>query len=461
MRWLLVPILLLALATPAEASTPEIGIADDRILMPGGPAAARAVAEWSDMGVDTVRIFALWSRIAPARRPRGFRAEDPNDPNYQWFLLDLAIDRVLAAGMSVTLTVTGPGPSWTSASPGRRQGQWKPKPAAYGDFAEAVAKRYGSRVDRYILWNEPNISIWLSPQARCKKGRCTPVAPHLYRKLVRAAYPAIADHDPVSEIVIGALSPRGQRLRNAKTVMRPLLFLRRLGCRTDAWQRMTTSECRGFKPATGDGFAIHPYSGRSAPELPHPNADDVGLAQIRTLSATLDRLQRARALRSTAPRFPIFIDEYGYQTSPPDRIAGIKPQTQDAWLQRAAYLAWRTPRIRLFTQYLWRDEPRSANGTFSGWQSGLRFTRGRAKPSLAHFDTPFALDVRNARLWGQVRPGGAHTVTVERKPNGGAWTALATTTTDRRGYWALSRPLSRTSSYRYRADGRTSATLRP
>ena len=111
--------------------------------MPGGPAAARAVAEWSDMGVDTVRIFAHWSRIAPARRPRGFRAEDPNDPNYQWFLLDLAIDRVRAAGMSVTLTVTGPGPAWTSAAPGRRQGQWKPKPAAYGDFAEAVARRYG------------------------------------------------------------------------------------------------------------------------------------------------------------------------------------------------------------------------------------------------------------------------------------------------------------------------------
>ena len=126
--------------------------------MPGGPAAARAVAEWSEMGVDTVRIFALWSRIAPARRPSGFRAEDPNDPNYQWFLLDLAIDRVRAAGMSVTLTVTGPGPAWTSAAPGRRQGQWKPKPSAFGDFAEAVARRYGSRVDRYILWNEPNIS---------------------------------------------------------------------------------------------------------------------------------------------------------------------------------------------------------------------------------------------------------------------------------------------------------------
>ena len=243
--------------------------------------------------------------------------------------------------------------------------------------------------------------------------------------------------------------------------MRPLLFLRRLGCRTDAFLPMTTNECRSFRPATGDGFAIHPYSGRTAPELRHPNADDVGLAQIRTLSATLDRLQRARALRSTTRRFGIYIDEYGYQTSPPDRIAGIKPKTQDAWLQRAAYLAWRTPRIKLFTQYLWRDDPRSTDGGYGGWQSGVRFARGRAKPSLAHFDTPFALDPARGRLWGQVRPGGSHTVTVERRSPAGVWSTLAVVQTSGRGFWVLKRPLTRGASYRYRADGRVSATLRP
>jgi hypothetical protein len=453
--------LLLALAAPAQAATPEIGIADDRVLMPGGPAAERAVAEWSALGVDSVRMFAHWGKIAPARRPAGFRPADPGDPHYAWWYLDAAVDRVRAAGMAVTLTVTGPGPAWTSARPGRRQGQWKPRPAAFAAFAEAVAKRYGSRVDRYIVWNEPNISAWLSPQARCRRGRCTPVSPHLYRALARAAYPAIADHDPVAQIVIGALSPRGQRLREAKTVMRPLLFLRRLGCRDDAWRRMRTPECRGFRPATGDGFAIHPYSGRTAPEKPHQNPDDVGLAQIRNLTATLDRLQRARALRSTTRRFGIYVDEYGYQTSPPDRIAGIGPRKQDGWLQRAAYLAWRTPRVQLFTQYLWRDEPRSGNGSFAGWQSGLRFTGGRAKPSLAHFDTPFVLDAARGRLWGQVRPGGAHTVTVERRLRGGAWRRFAVVQTNAEGYWSLRRRLSAGASYRYRADNRVSATLRP
>jgi hypothetical protein len=340
------------------------------------------------------------------------------------------------------------------------QGRWKPRPAAFAAFAAAVAKRFGSRVDRYILWNEPNIWVWLSPQASCSRGRCTPVAPHLYRALVRAAYPAIADHDPVAQIVIGALSPRGQRLRNAKTVMRPLLFLRRLGCRTDGWQRMTSGDCRGFRPATGDGFAIHPYSGRLAPERRHPNGDDVGLAQIRALSATLDRLRRARALRSTTGRMGIYIDEYGYQTRPPDPLAGVAPRTQDAWLQRAAYLAWRTPRIRLLTQYLWRDEPRSADGGFGGWQSGLRFAGGRGKPSLQHFDTPFALDAARGLLWGQVRPGGSHVVVVERRLRGGVWRPFAMVRTDGRGYWSLRRGLTLGASYRYRADGRVSAVRR-
>ena len=35
------------------------------------------------------------------------------------------------------------------------------------EFAGEVAARYGDRVDRYILWNEPNLGGWLRPQASC------------------------------------------------------------------------------------------------------------------------------------------------------------------------------------------------------------------------------------------------------------------------------------------------------
>ena len=90
-------------------------------------------------------------------------------------------------------------------------------------------------------------------------------------------------------------------------------------------------------------------------------------------------------MKATTRRFDLYLDEFGYQTNPPDKLAGISLTQQDQWLQRAAYQAWRNPRVKLFSQYLWRDEPRSLNNTYGGWQSGLRFTDGRAKPALKHF----------------------------------------------------------------------------
>src|SRR5262245_44043964 len=231
----LLPLLLTALvlvpAGAAHAKSTAIGITDDRLLLPGGARADAAVAAWARNGVDNIRIFATWRAIAPKTRPAGFDGANPSSPGYQWFYVDQAINRVRRAGMTVTLTVTGPGPLWSSSKPKRRQATYKPRPGMFAAFARAAALRLGDRVDRYILWNEPNIHTWLMPQASCKRGRCMPVSPHIYRNLVNAAYPALKAADPGAQVVIGALSPRGQRLRNAKTVMRPLLFLRRLGCR--------------------------------------------------------------------------------------------------------------------------------------------------------------------------------------------------------------------------------------
>src|SRR5688572_14745681 len=184
----LLALLILLPVQSAHAASTEVGIADDRILMAGGRAADLAVAEWRAMGVDTVRMFALWSRIAPATRPAGFDGADPASRGYSWAGLDAAVARVRNAGMRVTLTITGPGPLWTSSSPSRRRPAYKPRPSSYAAFATAVARRYGADVNRYLLWNEPNIAGWLAPQARCARKRCTPVSPHLYRGLVRAAY---------------------------------------------------------------------------------------------------------------------------------------------------------------------------------------------------------------------------------------------------------------------------------
>lgn len=451
MRPLLAALILLVLAAPAHAAGPEVGIADDRVLLAGGPEADAMVAEWRDLGVQQVRILALWSRIA---------GPSPSAPD-DWAQLDQAVDRVAAAGMEPLLTITGPGPLWSSRRAERGEPRYDPDPGAYAAFARAVAERYGDRVDRYILWNEPNIGTWLRPQAACFGKVCTSVAPHLYRALVRAAYPAVHAADPGAQVLIGALSSRGGDLRAENSTHRPLAFLRALGCVDTRFNRLHTGRCKGFKPATADGFAFHPHGVLTAPDRAFPNADDVSIASLGRLERALDTIQRRGGLKATTHRFGLYIDEYGYQTNPPDKLAGISATAQNAWLQRAAYRAWRDPRVKLFTQYLWRDEPVRSDGTYSGWQSGLRYANGRAKPSLRTFPTPFVLDATRGRLWGQVRRRDTHTVNVQRRLAGSSkWRTVATRTTDARGYWSWATRLLRGATYRYVAANATSAALK-
>jgi hypothetical protein len=444
-------IALLVFAPPAHAAGPEMGIADDRILLAGGPEADEAVAEWADHGIDYVRIYALWSRIAP-NHPEG-----DND----WASLDHAVDRVVRAGMKPMLTITGPGPLWASRRSERGEPRYDPDPRLFARFARAVAERYGDRVDRYIVWNEPNLGSWLRPQASCSRaGRCTSVSPHLYRALVRVAYPEIHAADRDAQVLIGSMSSRGGNLTRENATHRPLAFLRAFACVDSRFRKLRSGHCRGFKPARADGFAFHPHGVLLAPERPFPHRDDVGLPSLSRLTSALDRLQRAGRLQASGRRLDIFIDEFGYQTDPPDRFAGVSLKEQDEWLQRAAYVVWRNPRVKMFSQYLWFDEPRTINSAFGGWQSGLRFNDGRAKPSLRHFSTPFVLDAARGRLWGHVRRRDTPTVTVQRRLRGSSrWRTVATRTTDAQGYWHWTTRLTRGASYRYLAGAHTSATV--
>src|SRR3954469_3613057 len=81
-------------APAAHAAGPQLGIADDRVLLGGGPAAQKAVQRWSALGIQQVRVTAMWNRIAPSprskARPRGFNAADPSSAGYNWGALDSA-----------------------------------------------------------------------------------------------------------------------------------------------------------------------------------------------------------------------------------------------------------------------------------------------------------------------------------------------------------------------------------
>jgi hypothetical protein len=123
-------------------------------------------------------------------------------------------------------------------------------------------------------------------------------------------------------------------------------------------------------------------------------------------------------------------------------------------------MAWRDHRVKLFSQYLWRDDP-VQKGAYGGWQSGLLYANGKAKPALKHFADPFALDTSRNRLWGQVRARDAASVTVQRRLKGSkTWKTVKTVHTDSLGYWSWHTALRKGASYRYQAAGATSSTLK-
>jgi hypothetical protein len=449
-------------AAPAGAAVDtEVGIADDaQILYEGPEAAARAAAAWKAMGVDSVRIHARWAFIAPRpldrTMPAGFRPRDPADLGYNFSPLDRAITLLEANGIKPLVAVTGSGPVWTSRDPRLDNPLYKPDPRMFGDFAHAVATRYKGRVARYLVWNEPNQPGWLQPQFTCKGSVCAPLAPHLYRELYRAASTAIRAVDPSAEVVIGTLAPRGQAPKRRNATMRPLQFIRSLGCVKASYSRDRTGACRTAKPVLASGFSYHPHPVGLRPDEQDPQADNAAIGDIKRLEKALDRTTAAGIMKPTVgARFNLFFTEFGYQTNPPDPTIGISTQRQAAWIQWASYLSWRDPRVKMLTQYEWIDEPlKTASRTldrFAGWQSGMLFVDRRPKPLNQAFPNPFFVDAQpggRARFWGQVRPGGVSMVALQQA-EGSSWRTVQHMTTNAHGYWYIDRALPKAGRFRF------------
>jgi hypothetical protein len=448
LRALAVAAALAGVCAPAASAdgTAELLFEDGLMLNPAESGSALGVASiWrNQLGADWVRIQAYWDGVSPdarsRRRPAGFRVANHADPRYRWDDVDRAVETARAVGLRVLLTIHQCGPRWASTQRSRSTRCWKPSASLFAQFSTAVARRYGGRVDRYAVGNEPNQRAFLTPQSNR-------FAAHLYRDMVNRAYRAIKRADRRSTVIVGELAPIGAVGRNAGNVA-PLPFIRAMHCRTDSYRRIRSGSCRRYRAPRGDIWGIHPYQVRERPDQPQRNPNLAKLGDLRRLFRVVDRV---------APRrYRFYITEYGYETNPTDRRNGVSPAQQSRYLQQSAYIAWATPRIKLHSQYLWRDDV-----AVSGFQTGLHFSNGAPKPSLATFPHPFWIDVKRGRdrgiIWGQVRPGGATMVQVYRQVSGGPFTPFLTTSTTRRGYFSARRSLARNSNYffEYARNGQT------
>jgi hypothetical protein len=393
-----------------------------RDLMDPGAREA-ALAELGGLGVHRLRVVLYWRNVAPnadsATRP-GFDATAPG--GYAWGQYDGLMSAAAQRGWPVLLTVSGPVPRWATAS--GADNVTRPKSSEFKQFMTAVGRHYGAQVKTWSIWNEPNHPQFLGPQY--VHGR--PASPRIYRSLFLAGRKGLAASGNVGDrVLMGETAPRGTSHDVA-----PLTFLRGALCLSSAYRRV--GHCARL---AADGYAHHAYTTRGGPFFHPPGPNDVTIGVLSRLVRALDRAGRAGAIRRS---MGIYLTEFGIQSFP-DRLLGVSLAQQAEYTAISEHIAYANRRVRSFSQYLLRDdEPRSgpASQRYSGFESGLRFADGRAKPSLAGFRLPLVATRhgRRASLWGLVRPAaGATRVTILYAARGASFHVIAHARANGGGYW--------------------------
>jgi len=444
----------------ASASSTQLSLLqDDRELLGGtGEDPAAAMTEIRNLGVDIVRTNVIYHKVYRSprdrRKPSGFNAADPNSSRYNWQPTDRLVELARQNGMQVMMTLTGPGPFFSSSSPGRCSRipcTFRPKPSEFAGFAAAAVKRYRGKVAYYSIWNEPNIDKnWLAPRFQRTRHGTVDSAGAMYRKLFIAGYKAVATYDPA----------RRNRVLFGETaaIASPLPLLRAALC-LDPDGKPFTGRLRALHGCSGrvsrlniGGIAVHPYNqgGYGGPLTRTNRKVALPLAYM----PRLHRLMDGAARRGRIPRGKgIWVTEFGYQTRPPDPM-GVSPSAQARYINESDRLFFADRRVRSVAQYELTDVPERDE-----FNTGLRFVQsrgGQEKPSYAAYRVPIVVTRRSSgsvEVYGQVRParlaGGSTTVAVQMRI-GGVFTTLTQPRTNSRGIFRVNVNHSGAGSARWR-----------
>lgn len=413
--------LVAALLAPqaARASSRQASIMqDDRLLLSSGDAArVAALDRMKALGVDEIHTQMSWRNESGS----GFGP---------W---DALVAGSRSRGMSVLLTLTGPTPvSDSDCPPGTPNRQiCKPNVKKFQKWVTGVGRHYKGKISRWSVWNEPNLNGWLLPQKAKSGGTTYDYAARRYRDLFRAAVRGLdASGHGKDSILIGETSPIG----NARAIP-PVDFLRAVFC-LDGKNRALTGKaarvrgCTPFAKLGATGVAIHPYTPAAAcSPICGGGPHDITIASLGRLSPILDAAARRGRLPSGA-RTKVYITEFGFQSNPPNRGGTVSLAEQALYLNWSEAIAFHNPRIRAFANYELED-PGAV--TFN---TGLLFGSGKAKPSLAAWRVPIYVTKAKGgvRIFGGVRPGGAHRVTVQATNPGKAWRTARTVRSNGSGY---------------------------
>jgi hypothetical protein len=163
-----------------------------------------------------------------------------------------------------------------------------------------------------------------------------------------------------------------------------------------------------------------------------PGGDGPEEASIYRLARIRQALDRIAARGRMPRRTPIWITEFGWQTSPPDPgILGRPLRKAAQLLDLSEWLAFKQRRVAAYSQYLMRDDP--------AWESGLRFGTGDKKRfTYDAFRMPVLVRLLGGsavEVWGSVRGSSSRDVLVESRRPGGRYRSLGSISVGASGYF--------------------------
>ena len=379
-----------------------------------------------DAGATIVRINLSW---AQSTRKQPSRPSDPSDPAYNWAKTDKLVALAVANGLQPLLTVLD-APVWAQkAEPHPTHqgpfpvGSWRPVPAEVRAFAHAVTTHYSGsvagipRVRYWEIWDEPNLTQYLSPQI--ENG--VVASPDIYRELVNTF--AAAAHAVHSDnvIVAGSLSAFSFLTQWGRLGIAPMTFMRKLLCMSDGAH--PTPTCNAT--VSFDAWSHHPWTS-GGPTHKASEKNDVSLGNLPAMGRLLRAANAAGHIRSAGTP-QLWVTEFEWDTRPSDPNPYAAPiDVQARWVAETLYRAWQQ-HIAVFTWLTIWDLPYPK----SSLQGGLFFRNGESleyaqpKPTFHAFKFPFVAYPAGKKIsvWGRT-PWGRRASVVVQQRGYSTWTSV-------------------------------------
>ncbi|HEY4812775.1 MAG TPA: hypothetical protein VIH71_17140 [Solirubrobacteraceae bacterium] len=428
-----------------------------------------AVTRIREAGASIVRIPVDWRSTVAEDPPASFNMSDPSSVDYRFAPIDAAVISAVSAGLTPLLVVShAPGfaeasPRWPYAYPG----SWAPSPAALGEFATALARRYdGSfpdaqapggvlpRVRLFQAWNEPNLTRYLEPQWVVEEGRWVAFSALLYREMLNGFYAGVKSVDPSDTVIAAGVAANGDPEGVGR--MQPVRFLKELLClrppadgrggarRVPVARRAPLTSCP--QPPHFDVLAFHPLS------VGDPNAEassslDVSISDAAKVTGLLTQ---AEHLGTALPRRakPVWVTELNWESAP-QTLHGVPPASQAKWVSRALHRLWVAGVSLVAWQFLVDPYPgvraeTPTGGTVEYPRPAGLYSAGtggnpesaQPKPFLRGFSFPFdplRVNAKTVRVWALLTHPRQAVLLLRERHAGGTWRTAASLHANRYG----------------------------